>query len=80
MPLTPEEIERVEIEELKHRMEIKEHQRMQKQSQAMRAIGQNDFLPQQASVSIKTAKTMNVANMGGVEGDAVKRAGTVKER
>lgn len=28
VPLTPEEIERVEIEELKHRMEIKEHQRM----------------------------------------------------
>ena len=25
VPLTPEEIERVEIEELKHRMEIKEH-------------------------------------------------------
>lgn len=25
VPLTPEEIERVEIEELKHRMQIKEH-------------------------------------------------------
>jgi len=25
VPLTPEEIERIEIEELKHRMEIKEH-------------------------------------------------------
>jgi hypothetical protein len=25
IPLTPEEIERVEIEELKHRMEINEH-------------------------------------------------------
>jgi len=28
VPLTPEEIERVEIEELKHRIEIKDHQRM----------------------------------------------------
>jgi hypothetical protein len=26
VPLSPEEIERIEIEELKHRMEIKEHQ------------------------------------------------------
>lgn len=46
VPLTPEEIERVEIEELKHRMEIKEHQRMQKQNVAMKQIGQDDFLPQ----------------------------------
>ena len=34
VPLTPEEIERVEIEELKHRMQIKEHQRAQRQTQA----------------------------------------------
>lgn len=27
VPLNPEEIERVEIEELKHRMQIKDHQR-----------------------------------------------------
>jgi hypothetical protein len=27
VPLAPEEIERVEIQELKHRMEIKDHQR-----------------------------------------------------
>jgi len=32
VPLTPEEIERVEIEELKHRMQIKEHQRAQRQT------------------------------------------------
>ena len=30
VPLSPEEIERVEIEELKHRMEIKDHQREQR--------------------------------------------------
>jgi hypothetical protein len=45
VPLTPEEIERVEIEELKHRMQIKEHQRAQRQTQASKAIGQNDFVP-----------------------------------
>ena len=39
VPLTPEEIERVEIEELKHRMQIKEHQRAQRQTQASKAIG-----------------------------------------
>lgn len=39
VPLTPEEIERVEIEELKHRMEINEHQRQQKQNAALRTIG-----------------------------------------
>ena len=30
VPLSPEEIERVEIEELKHRMQIKDHQREQR--------------------------------------------------
>ena len=46
VPLTPEEIERVEIEEMKHRMQIKEHQRSQRQTQAAQSIGQNDFIPQ----------------------------------
>ena len=45
VPLTPEEIERVEIEEMKHRMQIKEHQRSQMQTQAAQSIGQNDFIP-----------------------------------
>ena len=48
VPLSPEEIERVEIEELKHRMEIKDHQREQRQAQAARVIGQNDFVPKAA--------------------------------
>jgi hypothetical protein len=34
VPLTPEEIEKVEIEELKHRMQVKEHQRAQRQTNA----------------------------------------------
>ncbi len=38
VPLTPEEIERVEMEELKHRMEIKDHQRAQKRGQARKNI------------------------------------------
>ena len=48
VPLSPEEIERVEIEELKHRMEIKDHQREQRQAQAAKVIGQNDFVPKAA--------------------------------
>lgn len=43
--LTPEEIERVEIEELKHRMQIKEHQNKQRMTIAGGTIGQNDFVP-----------------------------------
>lgn len=38
VPLTAEEIERVEIEELKHRMQIKEQQRTQKQDMARKSI------------------------------------------
>lgn len=49
VPLTPEEIERVEIEELKHRMQIKDHQRAQRQTQAAQSIGQNDFIPQKSA-------------------------------
>ncbi len=48
VPLTPEEIERVEIEELKHRMQIKEQQRTQKQDLARKSIAQNDFVPTQS--------------------------------
>lgn len=43
--LTPEEIERVEIEELKHRMQLKEHQTKQRKTLAEGAIGQDDFVP-----------------------------------
>ena len=52
VPLTPEEIERVEIQELKHRMEIGDLQRKEKEKIARKSISQNDFVPQQ---SMKTA-------------------------
>lgn len=46
IPLTPEEIEKIEIEELKHRMEIKEQQRLEKTQMTKNNImGQTDFIP-----------------------------------
>jgi len=59
--LTPEEIERVEIEELKHRMQIKEHQTKQRKSMAARAIGQNDFVPNAAKRQSDAASPMRRA-------------------
>jgi hypothetical protein len=56
VPLSPEEIERVEIEELKHRIEIKDHQREQRQAQAARVIGQNDFVPKAAGGNASQAQ------------------------
>lgn len=84
VPLTPEEIERIEIEELKHRMEIKEHQRMQRQNQTMRSIGQNDFVPQQAAaVTMKAAKLSNqdIASQGSMTPmSGVKKQATIKKK
>jgi len=61
VPLTPEEIERVEIQELKHRMEIKDLQRKEKEKIARKSIGQNDFLPQQ-SMNAKLVQSPNPSN------------------
>ncbi|CDW91855.1 dhhc zinc finger domain-containing protein [Stylonychia lemnae] len=43
VPLTPEEIEKIELQELKHRMEIKQQQRMEKQKKAQEHLEVNEF-------------------------------------
>jgi len=45
IPLSPEEIEKIELQELKHRMEIRQQQRQQKQQIASQQMGPNDFIP-----------------------------------
>eukprot|EP00347_Sterkiella_histriomuscorum_P011952 403370468 len=43
IPLTPEEIEKIEIQELRHRMEIKQQQRLEKQKKAQEQMGQDQY-------------------------------------
>jgi len=72
VPLTPEEIERVEIQELKHRMEIGDLQRKEKEKIARKSISQNDFVPQQSM------KAVPVPTSGGATTPA-NRQQTVKQ-